>query len=118
MRFDALFEGLTAGRSVCLLKIKHWERVVYILQYCGTLCGKKQSMANEAIEPLILDLLEWVSKGDRSYEEVMAAWRTSCPRLPVWEEANDRRLVMADEKKGRHIVRITPSGRALLRRRT
>ncbi len=74
-------------------------------------------MVNKAIEPLILDLLEWVAKGDRSYEEVMAAWRTSCPRLPVWEEANDRGLVVADEENGRRIVRITPSGRALLRQR-
>jgi DNA-binding PadR family transcriptional regulator len=74
-------------------------------------------MANEAIEPLILDLLEWVSKGDRSYEEVMDAWRTSCPRLPVWEEANDRGLIVMDEEKGRRVVRITPSGRALLRQR-
>jgi hypothetical protein len=41
-------------------------------------------------EPLILDLLEWVAGKDRSYEEVMDAWRTSCPRLPVWEDANDR----------------------------
>jgi hypothetical protein len=78
---------------------------------------EEQSMVNKAIEPLILDLLEWVAKGERSYEEVMAAWRTSCPRLLVWEEANDRGLVMADEENGRRIVRITPLGRALLRQR-
>jgi len=23
----------------------------------------------------------------------MEAWRTSCPRLPVWEEANDRGFI-------------------------
>jgi hypothetical protein len=78
---------------------------------------EEQSMADKAIEPLILDLLEWVAKGERSYEEVMAAWRTSCPRLPVWEEANDRGLVMIDQEVGRRIVRITPLGRALLRQR-
>jgi D-3-phosphoglycerate dehydrogenase len=38
------------------------------------------------VEPLILDLLEWIGAG-RPYTEVMDAWRTSCPRLPVWEEA-------------------------------
>ena len=32
----------------------------------------------DAVEPLILDLLEWVANGDRSYEEVMDAWRASC----------------------------------------
>jgi hypothetical protein len=42
------------------------------------------------IEPLILDLLEWIGPQGRPYAEVMDAWRTSCPRLPVWEEANER----------------------------
>jgi D-3-phosphoglycerate dehydrogenase / 2-oxoglutarate reductase len=40
------------------------------------------------VEALIIDLLEWVTKRDRTYEEVIEAWRTSCPRIPVWEEAN------------------------------
>jgi hypothetical protein len=43
-------------------------------------------MGDSVMESLILDLLEWLVKRDRSYEEVMDAWRTSCPRLPVWEE--------------------------------
>jgi len=38
-------------------------------------------MADTVVEALILDLLEWVTKRDRTYEEVMEAWRTSCPRL-------------------------------------
>jgi hypothetical protein len=78
---------------------------------------EEQSKVNKAIEPLILDLLEWVATCDRSYEEVMAAWRTSCPRLPVWEDANDQGLVVMVEENGRRIVRISPSGRALLRQR-
>lgn len=44
-------------------------------------------------EPLILDLVEWVARKPRPYAEVMEAWRTSCPRLPVWEDAVDRGLV-------------------------
>ena len=47
----------------------------------------------EAVEPLILDLLEWIGPTPRPYSEVIAAWRTSCPRLPVWEEANARGLI-------------------------
>jgi DNA-binding PadR family transcriptional regulator len=73
-------------------------------------------MADKTIEPLVLDLLEWLAKRDRSYEEVMEAWHTSCPRLPVWEDANDRGLVAKREVNGRCIVRITSSGRALLER--
>ena len=45
------------------------------------------------VENLILDLLEWLDSGPRPYSEVLDAWRTSCPRLPVWEEVNDRGFV-------------------------
>lgn len=68
----------------------------------------------DTVEALILDLLEWVAGRERTYEDVMDAWRTSCPRLPVWEDANDRGLVAADHAAGRSVVRITPAGHALL----
>jgi D-3-phosphoglycerate dehydrogenase len=71
---------------------------------------------NAIVEALVLDLLEWVAGGERSYAEVMEAWRTSCPRLPVWEDANDRGLVARVLADGRAVVRITPAGRALLAR--
>jgi len=74
-------------------------------------------MGDSVTESLILDLLEWLVKRDRSYEEVMDEWRTSCPRLPVWEDANDRGLVMKEQVQGRCIVRITPSGLAHLEQR-
>ncbi len=74
-------------------------------------------MGDSVIESLILDFLEWLAKRDRSYEEVMDAWRTSCPTLPVWEDANDRGLVMKEQVQGRCIVRITSSGVALLEQR-
>ena len=38
-------------------------------------------------QALILDFLEWFIAGPRPYGEVMHAWRTSCPRLAVWEDA-------------------------------
>ena len=66
------------------------------------------------LESLILDLLDWVASRERTYEEVMDAWRTSCPRLPIWEDANDRGLIETVSVNGRSIVRITPSGSALL----
>jgi hypothetical protein len=47
----------------------------------------------DAVEALILDLLEWIGPKARSYREVIEAWRTSCPRLPVWEEANERGFI-------------------------
>jgi len=48
---------------------------------------------SESVEHLILDLLAWMGPTPRPYAEVIEAWRTSCPRLPVWEEANDRGFV-------------------------
>lgn len=48
---------------------------------------------SDPVEPLIVDLLEWIGPGWRPYREVLEAWRTSCPRLPVWEEANLRGFV-------------------------
>jgi hypothetical protein len=42
------------------------------------------------VDSLVLDLLEWMGPEPRPYAEVIEAWRTSCPRLPVWEDANDR----------------------------
>ena len=56
---------------------------------------------SNVIEPLILDLLEWIGPGPRSYVEVMDAWRTSCPRLPVWEEANARGFLEQRREPGR-----------------
>jgi hypothetical protein len=45
------------------------------------------------LETLIVDLLAWLGAHPRPYAEVLDAWRTSCPRFPVWEEANDRGFV-------------------------
>lgn len=73
-------------------------------------------MADPVVEALILDLLEWLAKGERNYKEVMAGWRTSCPKLPVWEDANDRGLVVREESGSRCVIRITASGLALLDR--
>ena len=62
------------------------------------------------IEPLIFDLVEWVAKAPRTHTEVMNTWRTSCPRLTVWEDAVDRGLV---ERKNAAVV-VTARGRKFL----
>jgi hypothetical protein len=69
---------------------------------------------SETVDALILDMLEWIAKEERSYADVMEAWRTSCPRLPVWEEANTRGLIMRDVRNGTAIVTVTGDGRAFL----
>ena len=37
----------------------------------------------DPVEPLILDLLEWLGPGPQPCAEVIEAWRISCPRLPT-----------------------------------
>ncbi len=64
----------------------------------------------DTLTPLICDLLEWLEREPRTHAEVMDGWRTSCPRLPVWEEATDRRYVA---RRGR-FVEVTPHGRTFL----
>lgn len=70
----------------------------------------------DPVDALTLDLLEWIGPGARPYAEVIDAWRTSCPRLPVWEEASDRELLELHDSDGALLVRLTASGRALLLR--
>jgi len=71
---------------------------------------------SSTIEPLILDLVEWVAKEPRAYAEVMDAWRTSCPRLTVWEDAVDRGLVHREAHRGSgSMVTATAAGRELLK---
>ncbi len=68
-----------------------------------------------SIEPLILDLLEWIGPAGRPYDEVIDAWRTSCPRLPVWEEACARGYVVRlPALNGVAMVEVNAAGRACL----
>jgi len=63
---------------------------------------------------LIRDLLSWLAEADRPYDEVMAAWRSSCPRLTIWEDALDLGLVELFHEGGRAMVRPSPKGMAFL----
>lgn len=66
---------------------------------------------------LILDLVEWVAAEERPYGEVMERWRTSCPRLTVWEDALDQGLVAREYREGLGaFVRATERGLAALKR--
>lgn len=65
---------------------------------------------SDTVDALILDLLWWLSLEERDYAEVMDAWRTSCPRLPVWEEACARGLVSREQTDRGTIIRVTACG--------
>ncbi len=71
----------------------------------------------DTLDPLVLDLLEWIDRAPRTYTEVMEAWRTSCPRLTVWEDAVDRGFVGRKLVRGQGAqVELTPAGRVFLSR--
>ena len=55
---------------------------------------------SNVVDALALDLLEWIGPNARPYAEVIEAWRTSCPRLPVWEEANERGFIAHHHEAG------------------
>lgn len=64
---------------------------------------------------LILDLLEWIAARPRTYAEAMESWRTSCPRLTIREDANDRGFFARRQIAGGDtFVELTAAGRAFL----
>jgi hypothetical protein len=66
----------------------------------------------EAADSLVLDLVEWIAREPRPYQEVIAAWRTSCPRLTIWEDAVDSGYVT---RASGTMVIVTSDGRKWLR---
>lgn len=68
------------------------------------------TMADDRLDSLVLDLIEWIAKEPRSYQQTMEAWRTSCPRLAVWEEAVDRGFVVRERLADGVRVKTTAKG--------
>jgi hypothetical protein len=70
----------------------------------------------DAPDPLVLDLVEWVALEPRPYADVLDRWRTSCPRLTVWEDALDRGFVkrVPAAQLGAQVI-VTESGEKFLR---
>jgi hypothetical protein len=63
----------------------------------------------------MIQFLEWLSEHPRTYSDVMDAWRTSCPRLSIWEDAMSAGLVCLGQGsfRDRNVV-LTERGRSLL----
>lgn len=66
------------------------------------------------LDPLIRDPVEWVAREPRPYAEVMELWRTSCPRLTVWEDAMERGYLVRSRTEAECLVSVTPEGYAFL----
>jgi hypothetical protein len=64
---------------------------------------------------LTFDLLAWIDSRTRSYEETIEAWKTSCPRLSIWDDAVVDGLVRIDRRSGEGaIVVLTALGHTAL----
>lgn len=67
---------------------------------------------------LLLQFLSWVAAQPRTYGETMDAWRTSCPRLSIWEDATADgliELIPCEGAQSQCKVSLTGLGEAFLR---
>ena len=70
----------------------------------------------DSVDALVLDLVEWIAREPRLYSDVIETWRTSCPRLTIWEDAVDRGFVTRECIAGAGVrVAITEDGAQFLR---
>lgn len=77
------------------------------------IAASSETTMSDSPSLIMIQFLSWVADRPRSYAETMDAWRTSCPRLSVWEDAVISDLVRL-EGDGR-VVKLTDRGAAVLR---
>jgi len=104
-----------AGFDLPLLNLHTNERIQVEIKTRQKLYTTRHTIMFNTVDSLILDLLEWIGPNARPYTEVIEAWRTSCPRLPVWEEATERGFIVSHVAPGRETVAVTALGAAHLR---
>ena len=74
--------------------------------------GGPAGSAMSVTTSLTRQMLEWIALRPRDYGEVMESWRTSCPRLSIWEDASLAGLI--DYEAGTGKVTLSPAGQAFL----
>jgi hypothetical protein len=75
----------------------------------------KEAAMSDILTPLTIDFLVWLAAKPRDYIDVMDAWRTSCPRLTIWEDAIDANLITRVHTPGQPTrIEVTQQGKALL----
>jgi hypothetical protein len=95
---------------------------VYIGFHCAVRSTLLDCNMQHPPSALTLQFLAWVDHRPRTYAEAMEAWRSTCPRLSIWEDAILDGLIRFENEAGRPrddaIVVLTPQARALLEART
>ena len=73
-----------------------------------------RSLLTAAAQALTRQMLEWIAARPRDYSEIMETWRTSCPRLSIWEDACIDGLI--DHERGTGKIILSVAGREFLSR--
>jgi len=65
-----------------------------------------------------IQFLEWIARKPRTYADVQEAWRSTCPRLSIWEDALGAGLIRCEQTPGKPArdcaVTLSPKGKSLL----
>src|SRR4051794_36208433 len=73
------------------------------------------ALQSAPVSSLTRDFLTWVASRPRTYAEAMEVWRSTCPRLTIWEDALiDGFVQVGVGPMDRAVVTLTPRGRAIL----
>jgi hypothetical protein len=95
---------------------------VYIGIHCALRSKLLDCNMQRPTSALTLQFLAWIDHRPRTYAEAMEAWRSTCPRLSIWEDAILDGLIRFENEAGRPrndtIVMLTSQGRAWLETRT
>jgi hypothetical protein len=67
----------------------------------------------EPLSALTLELRAWIARRPRTYAEAMEAWRSTCPRHSVWEDALIGGFIEVVDR-GSSAVILTPLGKTVL----
>jgi len=70
----------------------------------------------EPVSLLMLEFLTWISSRRRTYGEAMEAWRSTCPRHSVWEDALADGLIQIGGTLLESEVTLTAQGESYLTR--
>jgi Mn-dependent DtxR family transcriptional regulator len=66
-----------------------------------------------AHDVLTVQMLEWIAQRSPTYAELIDVWKSTCPRLAIWEDACASGLIDYDPGSG---FFLTEKGRRLLDR--
>jgi hypothetical protein len=70
----------------------------------------------DGVSEPVHQLLDWVSRGPRTYAETIEAWKTHCPRISPWEDALSQGLIAIERRAGGSLVVLTDVGASVRRR--